>query len=184
MRPRRRRWMLSLRHRDSDRWTDRQAAMLMSVVAVLMVAVPVAILVRYARSTDRTAWPFTVPWNPSWPSLPEVSAVRALSVELAQKVYALVAVNEETLQYIPCYCGCRDEGHGSVLHCHVKRRSADGRVAEWNEHGRICPMGADISGDAVFWRRQGTPLARVRADIEREYSSRGPATSTPPVPAH
>lgn len=176
--------MLSLRHRDSDRWTDRQAAILTGVVAVLILAVPVAILVRYARSTDRTAWPFTVPWNPSWPSLPEVTAAGALSVELAQMVYALVATNEDTLQYIPCYCGCRSQGHGSVHHCHVKRRSADGRVVEWNDHGRICPLGADISGDAVFWRQSGTELAQVRAAIEQEYSSRGPATATPPVPTH
>ena len=156
----------------------------MGVVAVLVLAVPIALVVRYARLTDRAAWPFTVPWDPSWPSLPDVSAAGALSVELAQMVYALVATNEGTLQHIPCYCGCRSQGHESVHHCHVKRRSADGRVLEWNDHGRICPLGADISGDAVFWRQSGTELAQVRADIEREYSSRGPATLTPPVPSH
>jgi hypothetical protein len=140
----------------------------MGVLMVLLIAAPAAIIVRYARSTDRTTWPFTVPWDPSWPSLPTVSAVGALSVELAQTVYALVATNEDTLQYIPCYCGCRSQGHGSVHHCHVKRRSSDGRVAEWNDHGRICPVGADIAGDAVVWRQRGMSLAQVRADIEQE----------------
>ena len=156
----------------------------MGILAILMVAVPAALIVRYARSTDRMTWPFTVAWDPSWPPLPEATAVGALPVELARMVYALVATNEETLQYIPCYCGCRSQKHGSVHHCHVKRRSADGRVMEWNDHGRICPLGADISGDAVLWRQRGTTLAQVRADIEEEYSSRGPATTTPPVPTH
>ena len=45
-------------------------------------------------------------------------------------------------------------------------------------------MGADITGDATLWHEHGTPLAQIRTDIEREYSSRGPATPTPPVPSH
>lgn len=180
----RRRWAPSLRHREDRRWTDRQGAILVGIVAILMVAVSAALMVRYARSTDRMAWPFTIPWNPSWPPLPDVTEVGAMPVEMARKVYALVATNEDTLQYIPCYCGCRSQGHESVHHCHVKRRTADGRVVEWNAHGRICPLGADIAGDAMLWRQGGTTLAQVRADIETEYSPRGPATLTPPVPSH
>lgn len=148
----------------------------------VIIAVPIVLIVRYDRSRDQYAWPFTVPWDPSWPSLPDASAVGALPVELAQKVYALVAVNEDTLRYIPCYCGCRDQEHGSVHHCHVKRRSANGQVIEWNDHGRICPLGGDITGDSVLWRQQGRSLSEVRTEIEREYASRGPATITPAVP--
>jgi hypothetical protein len=178
----RRKWTPSLRQRGGGRGTDRQGTILTAVVAVLLIAVPVAVIVRYVRSTEQPTWPFTVPWDPSWPSLPVVSAAGVLSAELAQAVYALVATNEDTLKYIPCYCGCRSQGHGSVHHCHVKRRSADGHVAEWNDHGRICPMSGDIAGDAVLWHQRGRPLKEIRAEIEREYSSRGPATPTPAVP--
>jgi hypothetical protein len=184
MRTRRRGWRPSLRQDNDGRGSGRHANVLAGVVIALLIVFPIVLIVRYDKSHDRYTWPFTVPWDPSWPSLPAVSAAGALSVELAQAVYALVAKNEDTLQYIPCYCGCRSQGHGSVHHCHVRRRSADGRVTEWDGHGRICPLGADISGDAVLWHQSGVPLEQIRADIEREYSSRGPATSTPPVPIH
>ena len=178
------RWV-SLRTRRTGRWSNVQATILTGAAIALLAALMVTIVVRQDRwMAERNASPFVVPWDSSWPSLPDVKTVGALSVELAQSVYALVATNEDTLQYIPCYCGCRSQGHGSVHHCHVKRRSADGRVTEWNDHGRICPLGPDIAGDAVLWRQRGTALAQVRADIEEEYSSRGPATRTPPVPTH
>jgi hypothetical protein len=183
MRTVRRPGILSLRRRDSGRWSRREAIIAAGVL-ILMVAVPVALVVRHVRSSDRNAWPFTVAWDPSWPSLPLVIVAGALTDELAQMVYALAATNADTLQYMPCYCGCREQGHQSVHHCFVKRRSADGRVMEWDGHGRICPMGADIAGDATSSHQQGTPLAQIRLDIEREYGSRGPATPTPPVPSH
>jgi Protein of unknown function with PCYCGC motif len=149
---------------------------------VIVLAVPVMIMLWDSRWHDRPAWPPTVPWDPSWPSLPVVSTSGALSSELAEKIYALAATNAETLHYIPCFCGCRSQGHQSNLHCYVRRQAADGRVIEWDSHGRMCPMGHDITGDAMLWHEQGTPLTEIRADIEREYSSRGPATPTPPVP--
>jgi len=45
-----------------------------------------------------------------------------------------------------------------------------------------CPVGPDITGDVMLWRKNGTPLLTIRNDIEREYGSRGPATPTPPPP--
>lgn len=179
------RWV-SLRTRGTGRWSNVHAAILTGAGITVLGGMIVGVIVRQDRLLEerRSTWPFSVPWDPAWPSLPDVSTVGALSIELAQTVYALVATNEDTLQYIPCYCGCRSQGHGSVHHCHVKRRTADGRIVEWNDHGRICPLGADIAGDAVLWRQRGTTLAQVRADIEEEYSSRGPATPTPPVPIH
>lgn len=124
-----------------------------------------------------------MPWDPSWPSLPVVQTPGALAVDIAQSVYAVAATNAEVLQYIPCYCGCGSQGHQSNLHCYIKRRATDGRVIEWDSHGRICPMGPDITGDAVYWHQDGKPLSAVRADIAREFSSRGPATPTP-GPSH
>jgi hypothetical protein len=153
-----------------------------AVLAVLVVSI--AAMLRYVRSSHAAAAPFTVPWDSSWPAVPEITAAGALPLELARLVYALVAANEDTLQHVPCYCGCRSQGHQNVHHCHVKRRSGDGQVVEWNEHGRICPIGGDISGDAVYWRQKGSRLKQIRADIQREYSSHGPATPTPPPPEY
>ena len=181
---RRRRWMPILRRKDRQRLSNRQAALLTVAMMAVIVAVPIVMMIRFNTSQDRNAWPFSVPWDSQWPSLPVVSAAGALTDELAQKVYALVGRHGDTLQYMPCYCGCRSEGHQSVMQCYIKRRTPDGQIVEWHPHGRICPMGADIAGDAVLWHQHGTPLEQVRADIEREYSSRGPATATPPVPVN
>jgi hypothetical protein len=98
-------------------------------------------------------------------------------------VYALVAQNVETLQQIPCYCGCRrSEGHQRVVQCHIKRRSAGGQVVEWHPHGRMCPLGADIAGDTMLWHRHGESVEEIRSDVELEYSSREPVTPTPSAP--
>jgi len=182
---RRPRWGLSLRSRSTGRWSNVHAAILTGAAAAVLAGLVVTIVVRQDRwLEERNAWPFTVPWDSSWPSLPVVSAAGARAVEWAQAVYAVAATNADTLQYIPCYCGCRTQGHQSNLHCYVRRRSADGRVIEWDGHGRICPLGQDITGDAVLWHQRGSSLSTVRADIEAEYSSRGPATPTPPAPSH
>lgn len=141
-------------------------------------------MVRHDRWLFEMRRPFTVPWDPSWPSLPTVHAPGALADDVAQAVYAVAATNADMLQYIPCYCGCRSQGHESNLQCYVKRRAPDGRVSEWDGHGRTCPLGPDITGDAVYWSQKGKALSTVRADIDREFSSRGPATPTPPVPIH
>jgi hypothetical protein len=141
-------------------------------------------LVRHERFLDeRTGWPFNVPWDASWPSLPVVSAAEAFAVDVAQTIYALAATNAKTLEHIPCHCGCRFQGHRSVFQCYVKRRSPDGRVIERDGHGRICPMGADITGDATSWHQRGMSLTEIRTEIDREFSPRGPTTPTP-VPAH
>jgi hypothetical protein len=180
---RHRRTTPSLRHRDSGRWTNRHAAVLLGVLFVLLVAGPVLLFLRQDRSRIDPVWPSTPPWDPSWPMLPDASGLGVMATELATIVYALVAGNEDTLQYVPCYCGCVLQGHTSVHHCHVKRRSADGGVAEWNVHGRMCPLSRDIAGDAVLWRQRGAGLVQIRADIEREYSGRGASTPTPRVPS-
>lgn len=110
---RRPRSWLSLRQRRAGRWSNAHAALLTAAALVLSVAVIVTLNIRHERLTgsDGDAWPFSVAWDQSWPSLPVVGVAGALSDEVAR-------------------------------------------------------------------------LEQVRADIEREYSSRGPATLTPPVPVN
>ena len=100
---------------------------------------------------------------------------------MVRQIYALAGTYADGLEHMPCYCGCRDHAHNSAMQCYIRRRALDGRVVERDGHGRACPFGPDITGDATLWHQQGISLARIRAEIEREYSSRGPATPTPPV---
>jgi hypothetical protein len=87
------------------------------------------------------------------------------------------------MMYIPCYCGCRMQGHRSNHDCFVSKRAADGRGTEWNRHAMTCPLAGDITGDVTLWTEQGRALFEIRNDIDREYSSRGPGTPTP-LPSH
>ncbi len=46
----------------------------------------------------------------------------------AQEAYRYAAAHPEVLQYIPCYCGCRNIGHRHNGDCYVQERHADGRI--------------------------------------------------------
>jgi hypothetical protein len=45
-----------------------------------------------------------------------------------QAMYRYAAVNEATLKWFPCYCGCVDVGHRSNFDCYVQEVLPDGRV--------------------------------------------------------
>ena len=45
-----------------------------------------------------------------------------------QEAYRYAAMNEATLRYIPCYCGCAAQGHQDNFDCYVSEQRADGWV--------------------------------------------------------
>lgn len=47
--------------------------------------------------------------------------------------YRDATANGETLQWIPCFCGCGNIGHRSNADCYVTERHADGRIT-YNSH--------------------------------------------------
>ena len=163
---------------------NRQAALFTSVGIAVIITAMIVMIVRHDRSlNEKDAWISSVPWDPSWPSLPVVNVPGALRIEVARAVYGFVGNNAEVLEYIPCYCPCRSEGHRNNLECYVKQRSPDGRVTEWDSHGQTCDVGLDITGDVMLWHEKGRTLSAIRNDIDQEYSSRGPGTLTPPPPS-
>jgi hypothetical protein len=52
----------------------------------------------------------------------------------AQEAYRYAAANGETLQYIPCFCGCKNIGHRHNADCYVAERHPDGRLT-FTSHG-------------------------------------------------
>jgi hypothetical protein len=50
-----------------------------------------------------------------------------LSAEV-QAMYRYAVVNEATLKWFPCYCGCVAGGHRSNFDCYVREVFADGSV--------------------------------------------------------
>ncbi len=45
-----------------------------------------------------------------------------------QDLYRYAAANQETLKWLPCYCGCVDQGHTSNFDCFVKQVRGDGSI--------------------------------------------------------
>lgn len=179
-----RRYRSWIRRRDAPR-SNLQAAILTGLVLSLFVAMLTVLVVqdeRFHRTRTRTNEWISLPWDPTWPALPVLSAGN-LRIDVARAIYAFAGTKPEVLKYIPCYCGCRSQGHHSNHDCYVKRRSPDGRVTEWDSHGVTCPLGPDITGDVMLWHENGRPLSTIRHDIDQEFGSRGPATPTPKPPS-
>jgi len=43
-----------------------------------------------------------------------------------REAYRFAIINQDTLRYIPCYCGCGSEGHTSNAACYLKDVSTPG----------------------------------------------------------
>lgn len=72
-------------------------------------------------------------WDPAWPPLP-ASGHPARPVEVVRAAYAYAARRGDVLEYMPCYCGCERQGHGSNKDCFVKGKTAAG-VPQWDPMG-------------------------------------------------
>lgn len=107
-----------------------------------------------------------------WPSF-----YRTAPAEV-QEAYAYAAAHQETLRFIPCYCGCGAGGHRSNADCYVREPGADGWVV-LDQHGAACGTCVGITRDVIALERSGMPLARIRAAIDEKWSRTGPGTPTP-----
>ena len=54
----------------------------------------------------------------------------------AHEAYRYAAANGDTLQYIPCFCGCGKIGHRSNADCYVAERLPDGAITFTNHGAR------------------------------------------------
>jgi Protein of unknown function with PCYCGC motif len=45
-----------------------------------------------------------------------------------QEAYRFAIANRDTLRYIPCFCGCGEEGHASNADCYIKEVKSDGSI--------------------------------------------------------
>jgi Protein of unknown function with PCYCGC motif len=48
--------------------------------------------------------------------------------EKVREAYRFAIANQETLRYIPCYCGCGADGHTSNASCYLKPESKPGSL--------------------------------------------------------
>ena len=51
-----------------------------------------------------------------------------------QEAYQYAVNHEATLQYIPCFCGCKNIGHRHNADCYIAERHIDGQIT-FTSHG-------------------------------------------------
>jgi len=91
-----------------------------------------------------------------------------------REAYQFAAANPETMQALPCYCGCGPMGHTSNYSCYVAGENEDGSL-EFDTHALGCSICVDITQDAMRLLKQGKSVPEVRAYVDRTYAQYGPS---------
>lgn len=88
--------------------------------------------------------------------------------------WAKVSPGRELLEQIPCYCGCKYEGHTHTRHCYWKDNG------DFDKHGITCSVCFDIATKTKERYEQGKSICEIRKEIDDFYEpNKDLATETP-----
>lgn len=121
----------------------------------------------------------------STPPLPTVGFAPVRPMDIVRATYDFAAQHPEILKYVPCYCGCGEQGHKANESCFVARRDPKGNVLEWDTHGFGCTICVDVARESMQLYNSGADVVAIRAAIERRWApgNAGGRTPTPAPPA-
>lgn len=80
------------------------------------------------------------------------------------------------LEQVPCYCGCKFEGHKHTRHCFWRD---DGT---FDKHGITCSVCFDIARKTKEMHEQGTDICAIRKEIDRFYEPNKHLGTETPMP--
>lgn len=116
------------------------------------------------------------------PPLPNVGFAPVRPMDVVRATYDFAAQHPEILKYVPCYCGCGEQGHKANESCFIARRDAKGNVLEWDTHGFGCAICVDVARESMQLYASGADVVSIRAAIERRWAP-GNAAGRTPTPA-
>jgi hypothetical protein len=155
------------------------AVVIVAVLAVRSIAHHDALIAwRSSLTKGMTATPWSQ-WNPAWPDLPKPPA--GIVVSDWRGPYAFAADNRDRLGYIPCYCGCRREGHRSVLDCFVEGFTSNG-IPIWSDHAFTCETCVNIVREVLLMTRDGMSLRDIRMSIDEHHGGMFTRSTDTPMP--
>ncbi|MFQ6009566.1 MAG: PCYCGC motif-containing (lipo)protein [Candidatus Aenigmatarchaeota archaeon] len=81
------------------------------------------------------------------------------------------------LEYMPCYCGCKFEGHKHTRHCFWRD---DGT---FDKHGITCSVCLDIAKKTKQMHEEGKDICEIRKEIDSFYAPNVELGTETPMPA-
>lgn len=81
------------------------------------------------------------------------------------------------LEKIPCYCGCKFEGHLHARHCFWR----DG--GDFDKHGITCSVCVDIAKKTKNGLENSKGICEIRKEIDEFYKPNAALATPTPVPA-
>ena len=109
-------------------------------------------------------------WDDDWPVL-TMAGFPARPPEEIRAAYGFAARRPDVLTSVPCFCGCKRQGHENNEACYVKSRSSSGTPI-WSNHAVTCGICIDITRDAAVMIADGQPVLAIRRAIEAKYRDR------------
>ncbi len=82
------------------------------------------------------------------------------------------------LEQVPCYCGCKFEGHKHTRHCFWRD---DGT---FDKHGITCSVCFDIAEKTKQMHEQGIDICTIRKEIDDFYEPNKHLGTETPMPAN
>ena len=173
-----RRSLAGSRERHGRRtWRDFDGLLMVALV-VLIVSTILVVRVKRRTTSVREPSAVTVPlpsmpdtrWDETWPRL-NITGFPTRPLEAIREAYAYAGRRPDVLQSMPCYCGCKRQGHESNEACYVKSRSSAG-VPRWTEHAVTCGICVDITHDAAVMAAEHKPIDAIRRAIDEKYQDR------------
>lgn len=96
---------------------------------------------------------------------------------IVKENYALSYEYAKVLQYMPCFCGCVNQGHKSNYNCFIKEHK--GKSVTWDNMGLNCDICNTIARESIALFEEGNSLYNIRLYIDDKLGSYGPSTKTP-----
>lgn len=90
--------------------------------------------------------------------------------------WAKTTEGNDLLEQIPCYCGCKYEGHKHTRHCYWKDNG------NFDKHGLTCSVCFDIAKTSKKMYEEGKDICEIRKTIDTFYEPNAYLATNTPLP--
>ncbi len=97
---------------------------------------------------------------------------------VTREIYEWAQTPEGTvlLEQLPCYCGCKFEGHLHARHCFWRDNG------DFDKHGITCSVCLDIAKKAKLMVSEGSDACTIRKSIDQFYLPNKTLATPTPMP--